>query len=292
MKITALVLFTLVSHSAFAEIPSTWKTHETIDTPESTYFEPESGILYVSNVGGGMPLLKDGKGWISKITLPKGKEKFQIKRWISGFNAPKGLRSANGLLYFTDIDQIVTVDLKTGKVKSKTPVQGAKFLNDTAIGTDGTLYVSDMLTSKIHALKDGKVTTFMEGKELANPNGLYVHDGKLYVAAWGEYTNPEKMEAKPGHLYSIDLKSKQITNITKEPLGQLDGLERTASGEWVVSDWKANKIYKITEGGQAQAINLEPGKNAADIGLDPATNRLFVPYMGENTVAAYTLPSK
>ena len=292
MKFTALALFIFASQSAFAEIPTTWKTHETIDTPESTYFEPERGIIYVSNVGGGAPLLKDGKGWISKITLPKGKEKFQIKKWISGFNAPKGLRSANGLLYFTDIDQIVTVDLKTGKTKSKIPVKGAKFLNDTAIGADGTLYVSDMVTSKIHALKDGKVTTFMEGKELTKPNGLYFHDGKLYVAAWGEYTNVEKMEAKPGHLYSIDLKTKQIANVTKEPLGQLDGLERTATGEWVVSDWKTNKIYKITQSGQAEAINLEPGKFAADIGLDPGTNRLFVPYMGENTVAGYDLPSK
>jgi len=289
MKFATLTLLTLLSHAAFAEIPSTWNTHETIDTPESTYFEPENGILYVSNVGGGVPTKKDGLGWISKITLPKDKEKLQITKWISGFHAPKGLRSANGLLYFTDIDQIVTVDLKTGKTKSKVTVKGAKFLNDTAIGADGTLYVSDMLTSKIHALKDGKVTTFMEGKELANPNGLYIHEGKLYVAAWGEYTNIEKMEAKPGHLYAIDLKTKQISTITKEPLGQLDGLERTASGEWVVSDWKANKIYKISQGGQVQAINLEPGKNAADIGLDPATNRLFVPYMGENTVAAYNL---
>ncbi len=292
MKFTALALLTLVSHSAFAHIPTTWKTHETIDTPESAYFEPESGVIYVSNVGGGNPLLKDGKGWISKITLPQGKEKFKVTKWISGFNAPKGLRSAYGLLYFTDIDKIVTVDLKTGKTKSKIPVKGAKFLNDTAIGADGTLYVSDMATSKIHALKDGKVTTFTEGKELTNPNGLYVHDGKLYVAAWGEYTNKEKMEAKPGHLYSIDLKTKQITNVTKEPLGQLDGLERTSNGEWVVSDWKTNKIYKITEGGQAEAINLEPGKFAADIGLDPATSRLFVPYMGENTVAGYDLSSK
>lgn len=291
MKFKTLALLTLLSPAAFAEIPSTWKTHETIDTPESTYFEPESGTLYVSNVVGGAPMKKDGQGWISKITLPKGKEKLKITKWISGFNAPKGLRSANGRLYFTDIDQIVVVDLKTGKTKSKIPVKDAKFLNDVAIGADGTVYVSDMLTSKIHTLKDGKVTTFMEGKELANPNGLYVHDGKLYVAAWGEYTNIEKMEAKPGHLYSIDLKTKQITNITKEPLGQLDGLERTANGDWVVSDWKTNKIYKITQGGQAQAINLEPGKNAADIGLDPATNRLFVPYMGENTVAAYDLPS-
>lgn len=289
MKFTTLALLTLLSHAAFAEIPSTWKTQETIDTPESTYFEPESGMLYVSNVGGGVPTQKDGKGWISKITLPKGNEKIQITKWISGFHAPKGLRSAKGLLYFTDIDQIVVVDLKTGKTKSKIPVKGAKFLNDTAIGVDGTLYVSDMLTSKIHALKDGKVTTFLEGEELANPNGLYIHDGKLYVAAWGEYTNIEKMEAKPGHLYSIDLKTKQITNITKEPIGQLDGLERTTNGEWVVSDWKTNKIYKITQDGQAQAVNLEPGKNAADIGLDPATNRLFVPYMGENTIASYNL---
>src|SRR5678816_4379962 len=118
-----------------------WAVTEGIQTPESVYVEPASGDIYVSSIEG-MPGEKDGKGHISKIGADG---KVVNAMWVTGFNAPKGLRSFEGTLWVTDIDEIVGIDMATGKVSTKIKVAGAQFLNDTAVGADGTclLYTSD-----------------------------------------------------------------------------------------------------------------------------------------------------
>src|SRR5262245_39383537 len=69
-----------------------WTVTEGIQTPESVYVEPTSGDIYVSSVEG-MPGEKDGKGHISKLS---GDGKVINAMWVTGLNAPKGLRSFEG----------------------------------------------------------------------------------------------------------------------------------------------------------------------------------------------------
>src|SRR5690625_6451527 len=70
--------------------------------------------------------------------------------WTTGLHAPKGMAIMDESLYVTDIDEIVQIDLKTGEIQKKTPVENAEFLNDAA--TDGTyIYFSDMRTTKVRS---------------------------------------------------------------------------------------------------------------------------------------------
>jgi len=260
-----------------------WTVSEGIQTPESTYVDPDSGDIYVSSVEG-MPAEKDGKGHISKISSDG---KTVNAMWVTGLNAPKGLRSYEGTLWVTDIDEIVGIDMATAKVKSKTKVAGAQFLNDTAVGSDGTVYVSDMMGNKIIALKGGKTSVVAEGEELEYPNGLLVEGDVLVIGGWGK-PKPDFTTDVPGRLFKWDLKTKKKTLITPEPAANIDGLESDGKGGYIATDYLAGKVLHITADGKVTTVTTFM-PSTADIAFIPAENRLIVPHMNENKIVAYDI---
>lgn len=264
--------------------PVLWTAKESVNAPESAYYHLPSDTLYVSNVNG-TPIEKDGNGYISKYTITG---QIVEAKWVTGLNAPKGQRAFNDTLWVTDIDQVVVIDIKTGKIKNKINVKGAKFLNDIGIDEKGTVYVSDMVGNKIYTVKGKKVSIFKEGADLEGPNGLFVANGKLFVAGWGREMQPDFSTKTPGHLYSLDLKTKEKTLITQTPLGNLDGLELTKDGSYFVSDWVAGRVYKVAADGKSTLV-IEGLKGAADLGWDQSTNTVIVPRMLEGQVSAYTI---
>ena len=86
-----------------------------------------------------------------------------------------------------------------------------------ATAPDGSVYVSDTLTSKIHLIKDGKFSTFAEGEQLEYPNGLLVEGGNLVVAAWGK-PEADFSTKVPGRLYRLNLATGAKTLITTRRL--------------------------------------------------------------------------
>lgn len=264
-----------------------WSMSEGLDAPESTYFDAASGFLFVSQVGlrpGGSPLDKDGNGAIAKLT-PEGK--VVATKWVTGLNSPKGLRSHGGTLWVADVDEVVGIDIASGRIASRIPVPGAKFLNDVATGADGTVYVSDMITNKIHGIRGGRVTTVADGDQLEHPNGLLVEGDSLIVAAWGK-PEPDFSTKVPGRLYRLNIATGAKTLITPSPLGNLDGLESDGRGGYLVSDWGNGRIYRIASNGATRTL-MQFKRGAADIAYLPASRTLIVPHMLENRVQAYRL---
>ena len=264
--------------------PSTvWVASEGFDKPESAYFDRESGFVFVSQISG-EGAGKDGVGWISKIDMSG---KVVAPKWVTGLNAPKGIRSAKGILWVSDIDELVGIEIKTGKIAQRVPVDGSKFLNDVAADSDGTLYVSDMLGNKIFRIRDGKSTVFAEGDQLEFPNGILVDKDRLIVAARGELTKDLQV-VKPGHLFALDLKTAAKSLIAKDPIGVLDGLESDGAGGYVISDWMAGKILHVSPEGAVKPI-LELSKGTADLAYLPEKKLLLVPRMLENNLTAIDL---
>jgi len=259
-----------------------WEATDGISAPESAYFDDETGYIYVSNVIG-QPDQKDGKGTITKLSR---EGKVLESAWISGLNAPKGMRSRKGMLWVSDIDAVVSINPKAGIIMSTIQVPGAKFLNDVAVDAEGTVYVSDTVGGKIFRIADGKVETFAEGAELESPNGLLIHDGKLFVASWGSGLAADWSTKTLGRIYYFDLKTKQRAPFLTKPLGNLDGLEADGKGGFYVSDWKAGKVFTVSAKGETKQI-FGGFKGAADIGFDPINGTLIVPRMGENIVSGF-----
>lgn len=257
-------------------------TVQGMQTPESVYLDEGSGYLYVSQIAG-QPGEKDGNGRIAKIGLDGS---VVAADWVTGLNAPKGLRSFGGTLWVTDIDEVVGIDIASGNIMSRIKVEGAKFLNDLATGADGTIYVADTMTSRIYSIKDGKVSVFAEGDELEGPNGLFAEGERLVVAAWGK-PEADFSTKVPGRVYALDFKTKQKTLITKQPLGNLDGIEQDARGGFIVTDYVAGKAIQVTSAGDTHVVRqFKPGL-ADHTFLYAQGDILIVPHMNENTVAAY-----
>jgi sugar lactone lactonase YvrE len=262
-----------------------WTISEGLAQPESAHYDSATGSLFISNLSGGAAD-KDGNGWITKADTDG---KVIAAQWVKDLNAPKGLRSFQGMLWVTDIDRVLAIDIKSGQTKHTVAVEGARFLNDVAIDNDGVVYVSEMHDSKIFQVKYGKASLFLEDHELAHPNGLVAHDDQLVVASWGVDIDPKTFTTKtPGRILTIDLSSHRITPLTKRPLGNLDGVELDGSGGYYASDFMAGKVFQISSSGEATVL-LQDLESPADIGLIEAKSLLIVPHMRKNKVVAYRI---
>ena len=260
-----------------------WTVTEGIETPESVYVDPASASIFVSQVTGA-PDARDGTGRIVKLSSDGNVESTS---WVTGLNAPKGLRGCNGMLWVADLDEVVAVEISSGKIASHVKLEGAKFPNDVACGSDGTVYVSDMMGSRIYMVKDGKASVFAEGEDLEYPNGLLAENDRLVVGAWGK-PEADFSTKVPGRLFALDLKTKSKTLITPDPFANIDGVESDGAGGYILTDWIAGKVYHVTSSGEIRLIR-QFAQGTADHAFVASEKLLIIPHMNENKVAAYDI---
>lgn len=277
----ALVWLLLMSSSLLARAAGpdpTWVA-KGFAQPESALYVPEQDLIYVSNIDG-EPGAKDGKGFISRVA-PDGTI---VKRaWISGLNAPKGMAYKNGLLYVSDIDQLLVIDTGNGRVIKRYPALGAKFFNDVAVDKAGRVYVSDTGTNAIWRLAGERFVIWVQEARLNHPNGLLAERGLLVVAPYG--TQGESGEA--GFLLTVNLETKEI-NYRFGPIGvgSLDGLVPDGQDGYYLSDFEHSNVYHVHANGDHLLWVLQEPPGTADLGLIPG-KLVLVPHMKEGTLSAY-----
>lgn len=265
-----ILLFSGISFSNAQSLKMVWETSCDLKTPESVLYDSERDVIYVANIDGN-PTDKDGNGFIS-ILNKNGKEK--NLKWITGLNAPKGMAIFENKLYVSDIDELVVIDIKMGKIKAKYPAPGAKFLNDVTACMNGKIFVSDMNTAKIHVLDGSKFTVWTEGSPLESPNGLMAEKGKLYVG--------------DKNIYEYDIKTKE-SKLLIENAGGVDGLEKNNKGEFVFSNW-SGKIFIHRDGKNIKLLDTTEKKiNTADIDFNLQDDLILVPTFFDNRIVAYKI---
>jgi len=261
-----------------------WSVTEGMDSPESAFFDPASGFVFVSQIGG-QAAARDGNGRISKLR-PDGS--VVDASWVkSGLNAPKGLRVFRGRLYAADLDEVVGIDVGDGRVTSRVKVDiggDGKFLNDLDIASDGTIYTSDSFGNRIFAIKDGRVSLFFEGDAILLPNGVLVDGRRLIVASDGRPARGGP--GTPARLVAIDLRSKQLRQINTDAIGTPDGVEKDGHGGYLVSDVAGGRLIQVAANGSVKVLR-QIASSSADISLDPKTGLVFVPHLNLNRVSAY-----
>ena len=112
------------------------KGDQNLSNPESAYYYSGNHYIYVSNVAG-KPTDKDGKGWIDVYDY---KGKLKKAKWAKGLNAPKGMRVEGKTLWVSDIDAVVGLDRKTGKLKKRISISHKRC----------SLYVAQLKTKKLN----------------------------------------------------------------------------------------------------------------------------------------------
>ena len=280
-----------IALTLFAQAPAVqaltpvWTVTEGMDAPESAYFDAASGFIFVSQIGG-QAAARDGNGRISKLTADG---KLLAANWVTGLDAPKGLRARQGTLYAADLDDIVAIDIASGKITGRTHVDiggEGKFFNDLDVAPDGTIYASDSFGNRIFAIKDGKASVFFEGDAILLPNGVLVDGNRLIVASDGR--SARGGGGTPAKLVAIDVTSKQVTTVANAPIGTPDGVEKDGRGGYILSDVAGGRILNVAANGDVRVL-ATVAASSADIGFIPARQLLIVPHLNLNRVSAYDI---
>jgi hypothetical protein len=268
-----------------------WTLTGDFASPESAYYHAGSNAIFVSSINGQI-LEKDGNGYISRLS-PDGK--MVNAKWVTGLNAPKGIRSLGNTLWVTDIDEVVAIEIATAQVTARVKVEGAQFLNDLATALDGTVYASDSGLARIYAVKDGKSSVFVEGADQVDvPNGLLVDGTRLILGTIGvsgaRGARPGRGAGPPpsGHLYAFDLKTRQRTQLTMDPVGGIDGIEPDGRGGLLITDVIGARLLHVAASGQTRVLVKFSG-GGADFGYIGSKQIAVVPFLAANSVAAYDL---
>jgi streptogramin lyase len=254
-------------------------------TPESVLADTAADMYYVTNINGS-PVGKDDNGFISKLN-PDGT--VAELKWIDGesptitLNAPKGMALRADTLYVADIDCIRRFNKNTGEQIEGTCVDGATFLNDIAIGPEGSLFITDSGlqgegmaasgTDAIYrfAMQKGRVgATLANRADLGHPNGVAVSSRGIFVVTFG---SGEILRLTP---------TGEITVVGRPSNRQYDGIVFTNDGGFLVSAWGDSAVHRFDSTGKASVLLKTP--TPADIGYDAKRNRVLVPVFSQNKV--------
>lgn len=243
-----------------------------LPTPESVLYVPDkkTPYLFVSLIDG-LAEGVDGKGGIARLTTDG---EVSDKNWLTGLNAPKGMALVQNRLYVADITELAVIDIKKRELIKKIPLPGAVFLNDVTANSSGVVFVSDTSANRVYRIEQDVPSVYLEN--MNNVNGLKVFGSNLIVGLGTELL-----------LIGAD---KRPLALAKGFAQGIDGIEMAKRGEFIVSCWAGLVYYVYSDGRIELLINSQAQKiNAADIGFDPNTQRVFVPNFLTNSVTAYQL---
>lgn len=280
-----LGLLSIVLASACSHLPQS-KIETVYDAPDQVLWHGKSQSWFVSNLGGGISLAKDGYGWITKLDSAG-----QVinPRWVAGLDAPSGMISTDEKLYVCDREGIVQIDIASGRIDRTYLIPTAEFINDIAIAGNDDLYVSDFFGNVIYRLpkENRQPEVFVEIDH--SPDGVYISGSELIVVTWGEEVNRETFETTEyGTVLSVDLVTKKVAPFSDKvgKIGNLEGITRVGD-DYFITDWMNGKLLKVSS--QGTEIVLEKLKNPTDPDYSKELNVIAFPEHSANRVTFYQL---
>ena len=190
-------------------------------------------------------------------------------------------------LFVADIDTVRVFAMSSGAELAGRAVPGATFLNDLAIGPDGTLYVSDSgMTASftpngsdaVYRFAKAGATAVVKGTWLANPNGLAVGpEGVTIIPNSGKAV----IRVAPGG---------KVDTLVTLPGGGLDGLIRVDADNLYASSWETKAVYHVAVATRGVHPVVTQMESPADIGFDTKRQRLLIPVFTQNRLEIRKVP--
>jgi hypothetical protein len=253
-KITSLIL---ICFAVFAKA-------QTYSGPESVVFDSSQNRYFISNNTANQILERSSNGTLRVFT--------------NAINSgPHGLEIVGNTLYTCDGNSLKGFDLNSGSNVFSVNL-GATFLN--GICTDGVdyLFATDFSAKKIYKIHipTQTFTVFVSGLT-KSPNGI-IYDNlnqRIVWVTWG--TNAPIMQAT--------LADSVVSQVIPTTLSNCDGIVRDGVGNYYVSAWGGQGVYKFNNTFSGAAVQVISGlSNPADIYYNLSNDSLVSPNSGNNTV--------
>ena len=257
-----------------------------LSAPESVLYDSAADTYLVSNIAGNA-FAKDDNGFIARLA-PDGR--VATLKWIAGgargvtLNGPKGMGLKGDTLFVADIGVVRLFDRRTGAPLASVAIPGATFLNDVAIGPDGTVYLTDTGlqppgsgspvsgADALWKLGPGhRPVAIARGADLGGPNGILADSGGVTMVTLGS-----------GRVFHFDAAGNR-TELPRPPKGGLDGIVRLPDHALLITSWEGAAVYRLAPGG-AYSVAVAGVTSPADIGWDPTRHLLLIPQLTLNQV--------
>ena len=235
-----------------------------LNGPESIDFDPVNNRYLIANSSNGKIMQRSSNGTISQF--------------IGGVSPnPYGIEVVGSTVYACCGGKILGFDLTTGLQVFSVNL-GATFLNGITHDNSGNLFVSDFSAKKIYRIKIATQTFNLFAQNLTqSPNGIIFDEpsNSLVFVNWGS-------EAK---INRCSLADSTVTTLLTTSYTNIDGIARKANGDFYISSWGTNSVYKYNNDFTATPTLIVSGLSSpADIYYNDLTDTLAIPNSGNNTL--------
>lgn len=221
IAITFVFCFENLNAQNNLKLEQVWESDAVLLTPECVVIDYENEVLYVSNVNKD-PWVLDGNGFISKLNLEG--EIIELK-WAEKMHGPKGMGVYKNFLYVADIDAVIKINTKNGKVVQRIKADPTFQLNDISIAKDGTVYISGSNCNSIFKIEKNKLELFSKDEiNLDRPNGVLAEKDRMLAITSGN-----------GTLFEINYKNLEKRKLAGN-FGHGDGIAAVGNGSYLLTD--------------------------------------------------------
>ncbi len=263
----------LFSITAFSQdMKILWQSDSLLRHPESIAYDAKRNCLYVSNMDKNTPL---SDLYTDPISMVSTDGKTIEVEWMKGFSSPTGLVLKNDTLYIVEKNGIAIVDVEHQKIIQRISIDSKGFLNDLTIDDKGRIFVTESeKEGKIYLIENGKSSIWFSSKQIGGFNGIFADGKYLILGVNSDHT-----------LKKICVKSQKIKDIAYLGEGNIDGIQKTKLGKYLVSHFLGN-IYEVCKKGKVNEIFNSRDQNlfVADFAYVPGLNQIFIPSLRTNHV--------
>lgn len=241
---------------------------QSFSSPESVEYDAANGRYLVSN-----------RGTVKSIqSVIPGQ---QPTLFTSNVTSPAGLEILGNKLWVCDGGRLKSYDLASGTLVNNINLS-ATFLNGITSDGGHFLFVSDYSAKKIYRVNTNTEAYYtMVSNTVSSPNGMW-YDGannRLLFVNWGSNA-PVK---------AVSLADSSVSTVANTSLGNCDGITRDAQGNFYVSAWSQQAVYRFDSNFSSPQQVVSGLSNPADICYNTLNDTLAIPNTNNNTVTFHFL---
>jgi len=246
-------------------IPNLLLSQNLLNQPESVVFDSIYNRYLVSN-------------WATGNIVEIDSNNVQ-SYFLQNQHCHAGLIIKDSILYVACREYGVrAINLHDATVVFHIPISGAGNINDITSDTSGNLYVSNPTGSIIYKISISNQTySVLIDSGLDTPNGLFFdkENNRIIIVSYRMFTT----------IQSFNLYDSSLTILAEPLLNNFDGITRDNNGNYYISSWYSNAIYKFDSLFTIPAeIFATFSDDPADISFNSFHNVIAVPLFFTNQV--------